>query len=105
MEIAWGDPRVADWTWEGPADEREGTLRCTMTIEVRFKNADAWGDWEEYRPGIVWCQHAQARVTFTRPNTNFDIRMHRMHTRITNTPPTDGQRTDAQLWAESELNA
>jgi len=114
LDVAWGDPKFRDWTWEGPIDERPDARRCSITIEVRYEVGDVWGDWETYRPGVKWCQWAQFRLKVERPadvddptagDTGFDVRVLRFCSRITNVPPTDNQRTDEQLWGESELNA
>lgn len=57
---------------------------CAITVEMRFTTsaAGSFGDWVEYKPGYYNFVNVQFRVTFTRPDTTYNFRMYRCHSRL-----------------------
>lgn len=86
-----GDPEFTRWTLEGPTHLRPGEDECTIRIHARF-NIDGlstgWSTWQNFRPGLYTCVQAQFRLEVTRPTTTFQVKIHRLDTRLT--PPKQG---------------
>ncbi len=78
---AWGGAWGKQWTWEGPMESIDGESSevCTLTLEIRTSRIGTpSGAYEEYRPGRYWCRSFQVKLTVTRPDTTYDVRITRM---------------------------
>ena len=85
-EWAWGEDKWRRWTFEGPTHVLPGEIaNCTVRIEVRINTSGTngdWGSWREYRPGVYSLSSCQFRVTFTRPDTTYQIKANSFRTRV-----------------------
>lgn len=72
------------WSLEGPTCPRDGEPdNCTIQVQIAHSpTATAGTDWKEYRPGLYRLRSYNARIRITRPNTNFDFRVHRFAVRV-----------------------
>ena len=90
-QILDGDAGIGDlgyerWTLEGPTHLRLGEENCTLLIQARFNidgTGTGWENWQNFRPGTYTFVQIQFRILVTRPTTEFDLKIHKLETRIT----------------------
>lgn len=97
---SWQDWQDRSYSWEGYADLKDSTPRCTVTLEVAFfvPGGAGLGDYQEYKPGIVMCSGASWRITLTRPSSSYQVRLSRFSTRLASIPPQANERNDSTNW-------
>ncbi len=74
-----GDATGRRWSLEGPMDNLDGD-NSTVLIEWRWSStSSASGEaWRVFRPGEVYAQTIEFRVTFTRPTSSYQMRCERI---------------------------
>ncbi len=90
-DVALGDPEFTRWTLEGPTHLRPGEDECTIRIHARFNInglSTGWSEWQIFRPGLYTCVNVQFRLEVTRPSSSYQVKIHRLDTRVT--PPRQG---------------
>ena len=106
-ENAWDSPQLSRWTWEGPSYTLPGEDGpCTARIEMRLNvtgQAGEWDDWVRYRPGLYDFVDIQFRLVFTRPDTTWQIKVHRFHTRVLVPRPSAVEHTRVDSFIEAEI--
>lgn len=75
----------------GPTPEFDyliDTAPCTIKTQMRFTTSasGSFGDWVDYKPGLYNFVNVQFRITVTRPNTDYNIRIYRCHSRLSRLP-------------------
>lgn len=81
-----GDPAFARWTLEGPTHLRPGEANCTLELQARFNingTQSGWGNYQTFRPGLYTFVQIQYRIKVTRPDTTYQVRIHKFETRVT----------------------
>lgn len=101
-----GDPRTARMSPQGPNRLLEGeSPGVTLTLEVRV-NTDGtsagWGGWRPYRPGLLEAVAVQFRLTVTRDDTTYGVRISSLATEVAAKPASlyDTTPEQAYLWRE-----
>jgi hypothetical protein len=86
--LALDDPMAGRRTVEGPLVVLVGEpANCTVLIEWRWATEQTvFGPWVAYTPGIQFLLQPQFRITATRPDPSYQIRITRFHTRLSRIP-------------------
>jgi hypothetical protein len=108
---------LSDWLLplESPRGSRrslEGALTvlpgepANPTVEIQWSYATssggAYSDWVPFVPGVHFIVNARFRLVCTRPNTDYQIRIFRFHTRMTRIPRQRRERSPALARALQE---
>lgn len=101
-------PLMDRWTAEGPLTLLDGEpANCTMLVEWRSLIALGGGtsDWSPYTPGIAFGVKGTIdfRVTVTRPNTDFNVRIYRMASRTSRVPKQRHERMPSKWTGTSRV--
>ena len=83
---AWSDSVYSTWTWEGPSSPLPSKGEVTLWMEVSINEdgtSDGWSGFRRYQPGLYSLVDVRFRLRATRPDTDFDMRLMKLHTRIT----------------------
>jgi hypothetical protein len=82
--LALDDPLAGRRSVEGALLMLDGEpANCTALIEWRWTvGGGVFGPWVTFKPGMQFLLQPQFRVTFTRPDTTYQVRAYRFHTRI-----------------------
>lgn len=77
-----GSANAQRWTIEGPLSHQPGdpgNVNCTVTVEIAHSmTSDPGSDWRPYVEGKYRLRSVKARVTITRPTTDYSFRIARM---------------------------
>ena len=74
-----GSETLRRWSFEGPMDDL-ARGECSLKVDWRWSSTASASskDFREFRPGEVYARTIDFRITFIRPNANFNIRMERL---------------------------
>lgn len=104
MGLAWGDPEFARWTWEGPAWIVTGESQCQIILQWRYtSDGTNWGSYSVFRSGTYDLADCQFRLLVRRPTTDYQVRIHRFHTRVQVVGRSAQERSHAEAFIAGEM--
>jgi predicted phage tail protein len=101
------DTRYDRYLTEGPMTiHGDETVNCTAKImwKYRAKEGDAFTPYQEYTPGIARPYEVRFRLDFTRPDTTYNLKVHRFSTYLTEVPPQKNERGPLQSFGWNVVN-
>ena len=94
-DFAWGDTTGRRWSWEGPMDNLAGD---NSSVEIEWRWTSAAGFTTEtyrlFRPGEVYARRIEFKIKFTRPTTDYNMRVVRVLTQALGLPAFEAGNID-----------
>jgi len=100
LPYALGSLEMQRWSFEGPTEVADDDLaNCTLELQIRVNvdgTSSGWSEYEPFRCGVFNCVDFQLRLYATRPSTDYQIKIHQLHTNVA-VPLKAASDTDTQL--------
>ena len=86
-DFTWGDATGRRWSWEGPMDNIAGD-NSSVQIEWRWTSASGFTTetYRLFRPGEVYARLIEFKIKFTRPSTDYNMKVVRVLTQALGLP-------------------